>query len=68
MYLLLAEQVGGNLSAKVCGSCGNFFVPASRDDQTTCGPACKQRLYRERNKDRLRKLRAERTRPKGATP
>jgi predicted RNA-binding Zn-ribbon protein involved in translation (DUF1610 family) len=30
-----------------CASCGTVFQPR-RSDATTCGPACRQRVYRNR--------------------
>lgn len=47
MYLLLAKDVGGVRTPKVCRACGTLFPPV-RSDQKTCGAACRQRLYRTR--------------------
>lgn len=36
----------------ICVCCGVSFRPRRRGDATTCSPACRQRMYRERVTDR----------------
>lgn len=36
------------MSARVCLACGEVLPSSARVDKTTCGPACRTRLYRRR--------------------
>jgi hypothetical protein len=35
-------------------SCGKVFQPARRSDATTCSPACRQRMHRDRRDHRAK--------------
>lgn len=36
------------MTSKVCAACGELLPLSARVDKTTCGPACRTRLYRQR--------------------
>lgn len=55
---------GGPMLVHICGACSARFMPA-RSDAQFCSPTCRTRAFRERERVRVDRLRAEVERLRG---